>query len=107
MLLVHYDDLVTDLDGQMRRIADWLNINVPDDVWPTLVQAATFTAMRQRADVLAPNPVGVLKDDRAFFRQGRSGTGPDLLTPDELARYHERVAQIVPPDLLTWLHQRS
>jgi aryl sulfotransferase len=107
VLLVHYDDLVTDLDAQMRRIAAWLDIDVPADRWPALVQAAGFSAMRSRASVLAPNAAGVLKDNRAFFRRGRSGAGREPLTPDELARYHQRTAQMAPPDLLAWLHAMS
>jgi hypothetical protein len=45
-----------------------------------------------------------MKDRAAFFRQGRSGTGRELLTGRELDRYRARVAELAPPDLLTWLH---
>jgi hypothetical protein len=46
-----------------------------------------------------------LKDPAAFFRHGTSGDGSALLTPDELARYHERVATLAPADLVAWLHR--
>ncbi|MFI6230150.1 sulfotransferase domain-containing protein [Micromonospora echinospora] len=105
VLLVHYDDLLTDLDGQMRRVAAWLGIEVPAERWATLVEAATFGAMRQRAPVLVPDAAGVFKDRQAFFRHGRSGAGTALLSPDELGRYHRRAAELAPPDLLTWLHR--
>lgn len=49
-LLVHYADLVSDLEGQMRRIAAHLRITVAADVWPGLVQAATLDRMRNEAD---------------------------------------------------------
>lgn len=103
--LVHYDDLLADLDAEMRRIAGWLGIEVPADRWPQLVEAATFARMRQRADVLAPNVAGVMKDNRAFFRQGRSRAGRELLSPAELDRYHRRTARMAPADLLEWLHR--
>ena len=48
VVLVHYDDLVTDLDGTMRRIAGLLGIPVDEERWPALVHAATFDAMRER-----------------------------------------------------------
>ena len=104
MLLVHYDDLLADLAGQMRRIAAWLGIEVPAGRWPALVESATFAAMRRRAAVLVPDPSGVLKDHRAFFRQGRSGSGRDLLSAEEIDRYHQRTADLAPTDLLAWLH---
>jgi aryl sulfotransferase len=106
VLLVHYDDLLGDLDAEMRRIAGRLGIEVAADRWPALVDAATFARMRQRADVLVPNKLGVLKDNRAFFREGRSRAGSELLSPAELARYHDLTARMAPADLLEWLHRR-
>ena len=105
MMLVHYDDLLADLPGQMRRIAAWLGIEVPAERWPALTRAATFAEMRQQARALVPNTGGVLKDEQVFFRQGRSGSGRDLLSTEEARRYHERTAEMAPPDLLTWLHR--
>lgn len=103
VVLVHYDDLLRDLPGEMRRLAGLLGIDVPEDVWPSLVDAATFASMRARASV--PTPPGVLKDDAAFFRRGTSGEGRAALTPAGLARYHERAAALAPSDLLAWLHR--
>ena len=105
VVLVHYDDLSADLEGQMRRLAHRLSIAVPEHLWPALVAAAGFPAMRERAEQLVPDPVGVLKHSTAFFRRGRSGAGRDLLTGDQLSRYHARAAQLGPADLLAWLHQ--
>ena len=105
VVLVHYDDLVRDLEGQMRRLASLLGISVPSEVWPTLVEAARFESMKARADELAPDPSGVLKDRRAFVRRGGNGSGQALLSGDELARYRRRTASLAPADLLAWLHR--
>lgn len=114
VVLLHYQDLLDDLAGQMRGLAERLRIAVPDGRWPDLVEAATFATMRARAGQLAPDPAGVMVDRRAFFRSGRSGSGQSLLTDDEYARYLRRVAQLAArqlPDpaevdnLLTWLHR--
>ncbi|MFC4018892.1 sulfotransferase domain-containing protein [Micromonospora sp. GCM10011542] len=103
--LVHYDDLRTDLAGQMRRLADRWGLAVPERRWPELVEAATFDRMRERADRLAPDRLGVLRDRRAFFRRGGSGQGRELLDEAALARYRTRAAALAPPDLLAWLHR--
>ncbi|MFL6128387.1 MAG: sulfotransferase domain-containing protein [Mycobacteriales bacterium] len=103
--LVHYHDLSSDLDGQMRRLAARLGLDVPAAVWPELVAAARFERMRARADRLAPDTLGVLKDRTAFFRRGRSGAGREELGEAEIARYHARAAQLAGPDLLAWLHR--
>ena len=105
VILVHYDDLSTDLDGEMRRIAAHLGIDVPAANWPELVDAATFARMRSHAEAVAPDPEGVLKDRSKFFRRGSSGAGRELLTDAEFAHYCERAASLAEPDLLAWLHR--
>ncbi|MDQ3275846.1 MAG: sulfotransferase domain-containing protein [Actinomycetota bacterium] len=107
VVLVHYDALSVDLEGEMRRLAALLAITVPEQTWPHLVEAATFEQMRARAGWFVPDPSGVLEDSAAFFRQGTSGSGRQLLTDDQLANYRARTAQMAPPDLLTWLHREG
>jgi hypothetical protein len=61
--------------------------------------------MRARAEVLAPDHLGVLKDPSRFFRQGLSGTGRQHLTNSAFGRYQTRTASLAPADLLEWLHR--
>jgi aryl sulfotransferase len=103
--LVHYDDLAADLGSEMYRLAQLLEIAVPKESWPDLIEAASFDHMRSRAEQLAPNPSGVLKHSAAFFRRGTSGSGRELLTDEELDHYHARTARLAPSDLLAWLHR--
>jgi len=105
VVLVHYDDLVTDLDGAMRRLSGVLGIPVDEARWRALVPAATFDAMRESAGASAPAGLGVLKDPAAFFRHGVSGDGLALLSADELVHYRDRVAGMAPADMLAWLHR--
>jgi hypothetical protein len=105
IVLVHYADLVNDLQGEMRRLAGLLGIPVSEERWPALVRAATFGEMRARADRLVADPLGIFKDRDAFFRRGTSGNGRELLTPGEIARYYARAASLAPADLLAWLHR--
>jgi hypothetical protein len=107
IILVHFDDLLGDLQGEMGRIARHLSVEVADDRWPALVDAARFESMRSQAAVLLPDRNGVLKDPLAFFRRGTSGAGAEVLSPAELARYRERVASMAPADFVSWLHQDS
>jgi hypothetical protein len=107
VVLVHYDDLLRDLGGQMRRLAERLHMSVPPQQWPALVEAAGFPAMRARAAHLIPDAQGVLKDADAFFRQGTSGAGAAILTPVERAEYEARTAALAPQDVIWWLHGRA
>jgi len=104
VVLVHYEDLSADLDGEMRRLAGRLGISVPPEAWPSLVQAATFGHMRANAERLTGPPV-IIKDPREFFRRGVSGAGREELSAAELAGYQARAARLAPPELLAWLHR--
>jgi hypothetical protein len=107
VLLVHYDNLLADLEGQMRWLAGRLGIAVPENAWPALTQAATLTRMRDSAESLIPTPPGVVKDAASFFRRGTSGAGRETLSDEEMAGYYARAAQLAPPDMLEWLHSPS
>jgi len=108
VVLLHYGDLSRDLEGEMRRLAARLDIDVPEVAWPALVEAATFDAMRERAADRVPDErAGIMKDTRKFFRRGGSGEWRKWLTDDDLAEYDDRVAALAPPDLARWLHHGS
>lgn len=104
IVLLHYADLSADLEGQMRDLATRLGIRVPDEAWPELVEAATFASMREQAQQITGSGQ-VLKSAAAFFRRGTSGSGPELLTEDELTHYYARAAELAPVDMLHWLHR--
>ena len=106
VVFLHYDELKADLEGQMRRLAAHLNIEVAEDRWPRLVQAATFESMRSTADMMVPG--GGREhwiDPAAFFSRGTSGQWRDLLDEADLARYAARVRKLASHDVVEWLHR--
>lgn len=104
-VLVHYADLLHDLNGEMQRIAAILGINIANERLDELVQAASFESMRGNADMLTPDPSAVLLDKDRFFRSGQSGAGNKALNEAALAAYYSRASRSAPPDLITWLHR--
>lgn len=104
--LFHYADLHADLDGQMRRLARILGIEVPASGWDDLVHAATFSAMKERAGELAPLVTqGFWQEPDRFFNRGTSGAWRDVIDEADLPRYDKRVAELVADDLAGWLHR--
>lgn len=103
VLLLHFEALAEDLDGEMCRIADLLGITVPGLGWPGLVQAATFGQMRAAAGRLQPNPR--LDDPATFFHGGRSGLGANVIAAEARAEYRDCLARLAGPDLLGWLQR--
>ncbi len=104
LLLVHYADLKADLDGEMRRIAAFLGIAVDETLWPTLVAAAGFEAMKSAgADLMPGAELSFEGGHQTFLNKGTNGRWQTDLTADDLALYEGRVATELPPDLAAWL----
>jgi aryl sulfotransferase len=105
VVLVHYDDLSGDLEGEMGRLADRLGIAVPEGALVQLAHEARFEQMRASAGRIVPDPMGILVDGTRFFRRGSSGEGREVLSSEEVAHYRARVADMGPPELVRWLHR--
>jgi hypothetical protein len=105
VILLHYDDLKADLDGQMRALANRLAIAVPEDRWPALVEAARFERMRANADQVAPGVTeSIWQDNAAFFHRGTSGQWRALLDDADVRHYDQRVRELADPALAAWVH---
>lgn len=107
IVLLRYEDLLDDLEGQMRYIAARLGIAITETAWPDLVQAATFAVMKGRAGELAPEAShdGFYHDRSQFFHSGSTGQWRQVLSEEELPRYAARVAECAPADLAAWIHR--
>jgi aryl sulfotransferase len=104
ILLVHYVDLSVDLAAEMRRIAGFLGIGIEEHLWPSLVQAAGFEAMRTAGDELMPFTKVMFTDgSRRFFNKGVNGRWREVLAEDDLVLYEARVRKTLTPGLAAWL----
>jgi aryl sulfotransferase len=103
VLLVHYADLLADLDGEMRRVAAFLGIPVDEAIWPSLIGAAGFGAMQAEGDQLMPQTRAMFAEgSRRFFNKGTTGRWRGVLTDDDLALYEAKVASAFTPGLRAW-----
>jgi aryl sulfotransferase len=103
LLFVHYNDLKADLGGEMRRIADFLEIELPAAQWPAAVERCTFESMRGRGAEIGQFELAFKGGAEGFLFKGTNGRWRDLLTPAELAAYERRVAELLPSDAVAWL----
>lgn len=108
ILFVHYTDMLKDLDGEMRRISTWLDIEVDEQVWPSLVDSATFDTMKRHHKDTAPAVThGIWKDPKNFFHQGKNGRWKDVLTDEDLQLYEDLKGRTLTPEAARWLEQGS
>ena len=107
VLLLHYADLKADLPGAMRRVADFLGIVVPDALWPTLIEAASFGSMRRVGDTLLGETGAAFRGGGGtFFHHGENGRWHGRLDPGHL-RLYEAKAAALPADCARWLAKQG
>lgn len=106
ILFVHYADLKHDLVDEIRRIADFLTIPLPEEMLPSILKEVTLEAMRVRADRLDPGIMGIFKEgSKTFYFKGTNGRWKDVLSAEELALYDAKAAQVLTPECRAWLEQ--
>ena len=104
ILFVHFEDLLQDTDGEMRRISAYLDIPVNEDIWPTLVEAMSFDSMKSNAEVMAPGAThGIWKDTSNFFHKGINKRWQGVLSDEQVAAYDALAVGELGPELARWL----
>lgn len=103
VLCLHYQDLLDDLDRQMRHVSAFLGIPVNEAIWPGLVGACTFSQMKGVAAQIFPEwSLASPRGSSHFFHQGSSGQWRGVVTEEDLALYRAAVAPL-PAELRDWL----
>lgn len=103
VLLVHYNDLKADLDGEMRRISAFLDIPVDETIWPDMVRAGDFSEMKKSADMLMPGAGMIFKGGgNTFLNKGTNNRWKDQVDPADLALFEAKVRAQFSPSLAAW-----
>lgn len=102
LLFVHYNDLKAHLEAQMRRVAEFLDIEIEAEQWPALVDRCTFEGMRK-----ADRQIGSFEAFEGgidgFLFKGSNGRWRDVLDAEDLKAYQRRVAETLPADAARWV----
>lgn len=106
VLLVHFNDLKADREGEMRRIAQFLEIELPEQVWAEIVEAAGFEAMKKNSAELLPQSSRIFKGGGStFLHKGTNGRWRDVYRAEDIEEYDRRVAREFSPSLAAWCEQ--
>ncbi len=102
-LLVHYNDLKSDLEGEMRRIAAFCGIQTPEELWPELVAAAEFSSMKRDADALMPSASIIWEGGgQRFLNKGTNQRWREFVAPEDLDLYEAETRARMSPSLKAW-----
>jgi len=104
ILLVHFTDLLRDPEGQIRRIAKHVGIEIDEALLPGILERITFKGMKENFDVIMPEANGLWRDGHnTFMNKGTNGNWQGVLTDAELALCKAAVERELTPDCANWL----
>lgn len=102
--LVHYNDLLANLEGEMRSIAAWLGIEVPEMRWPHVVDACRFeTVKRDPEKVVGDMSFGFQGGAQTFVHKGTNGRWRGVLGEEDLELYAKAMERTLTPECARWL----
>ena len=79
VLLTHFSELKSDLEGSVHRIADFLGFDVTDAQWPTILEYTSFPWMKAHEDKFELRSVSdvPILDPGAMIRKGKVGASAE------------------------------
>ena len=104
VLFLHYNNLKEDMPGGIRRMADFLDIEINEESWPKILKHCSFDYMKENATKSTPLG-GLFWDEGAkvFIHQGQNGRWRDLLSAEDIARYERIAVQKLGEECAYWL----
>jgi aryl sulfotransferase len=103
ILFVHFNSLRADLEGQARRVARFLEIEVNDDKWPAILKHCSFEYMQEEAAKIEMLDRIFSGGGRSFIYKGTSGRWKDVLSDQEIKRCDELAQTALTSECAHWL----
>ncbi|MDG1894246.1 MAG: sulfotransferase domain-containing protein [Fuerstiella sp.] len=104
VLMVHFSDLKRDMSGQIRGIAEFLDIPINDDQWESILEHCSFDWMKKNATKSVPLG-GAFWDAGAqvFINKGFNGRWADMLTSADCEEYEKLAEHRLGSECVRWL----
>ncbi|KAJ4246342.1 hypothetical protein NW762_013693 [Fusarium torreyae] len=106
MLLLHFNDLKADLEGEMRRIAKFLEIpDMPEENFKAAVEHSTFDWMKEYAELVSPPQADLAWENGAkdFINKGTNTRWKDVLSEEDNKRYLDKAREELGEECSNWL----
>tara|TARA_R110002072_G_scaffold241257_1_gene400149 strand:- start:51 stop:953 length:903 start_codon:yes stop_codon:yes gene_type:complete len=102
--MLHFQMLKQDMPGEIRRIANFLEIEIDESRWGAILEHCSFDYMKKNAVKSVPLG-GVFWDGGAdtFIHKGVDGRWRDILPQEDKARYEAKALEELGPDSSRWL----
>jgi aryl sulfotransferase len=102
--LLHFADLKRDMPGEIRRLAEFLDIPIIEDKWDDILLHCSFDYMKENATKSVPLG-GAFWDGGAktFIHKGTNGRWRDTLSKDDVLQYEQRATAELGDECSRWI----
>ncbi len=102
--LLHFANLKADMPGEIRTLAEFLDVEINETKWDDILLHCSFDYMKANATKSVPLG-GAFWDGGAttFIHKGVNGRWRDRLDKDQSQAYEQRAAAELGDDCATWL----
>jgi aryl sulfotransferase len=102
--LLHFANLKADMPGEIRMLAEFLDVEINETKWDDILLHCSFDYMKANATKSVPLG-GAFWDGGAttFIHKGVNGRWRDRLDKDQSQAYEQRAAAELGDDCATWL----
>ena len=102
ILFVHYADLKRDPDGEIRQIADFLDVSIDEETFPKILEYCSFDFMKENFTNYVPLGGGHFKEPDAF-NKGNNKRWQEALSEEEVAAYEATAIERLGEECAHWL----
>ncbi|KAL6072735.1 Sulfotransferase [Balamuthia mandrillaris] len=104
VLMLHYADMKADMPGQIRRIAEFLDIPIQEDKWPAILEHCSFEYMKAHAEQAVPLGGSVWEGGaQTFIHKGTNKRWYEELTEADGREYEEKAVAELGEECAEWL----
>lgn len=102
--MLHFSDLKRDMPGEIRRIAEFLEIPIDESEWDAIVEHCTFDYMKRNATQSVPLGGAFWEGGaQTFIHKGTNGRWTDTLTAEDNQAYEKRAVDELGSECANWL----
>ena len=104
LLMLHFGALKADMPGEIRRIAQFLDITIDESKWDEILEHCSFDYMKAHAELSVPLGGSLWEGGaKTFINKGKNGRWRDVLSNADSARYEELALEKLGPECAHWL----
>jgi aryl sulfotransferase len=103
IMLLHYNNLKTDFEGEARRVAEFLEIEVAEETWPAIVKHCHIDYMRELAIKLKELEIVFEGGGANFINKGSNERWKDVLSQEEINRCDDIAIAELGEECARWL----